>query len=236
MLVNGEICAEDLAPNHIAIMMDGNGRWATKRGLPRSMGHYAGMKTMRKIIKSSSKLNIKCLTLYAFSTENWSRPVDEVDYLVNLPKLFFQEETINELVENKVRIQYIGDISRFPKEIQDIMNETVELTKENSGMTVHFAMNYGGRSEIIRAVKNYLKDNEAVRSELTEEVFESYLYTNEYSAPNLLIRTSGEQRLSNFLLWQSAKSELWFTKTLWPDFNEELLRSAIIEHRNRKAK
>lgn len=236
MLVNGEICAEDLVPNHIAIMMDGNGRWATKRGLPRSMGHYAGMKTMRKIIKSSSKLNIKCLTLYAFSTENWTRPVDEVDYLVNLPKLFFQEETINELVENKVRLQYIGDISRFPKEIQDIMNETVELTKENSGMTVHFAMNYGGRSEIIRAVKNYLKDNEAVRSELTEEVFETYLYTNEYSAPNLLIRTSGEQRLSNFLLWQSAKSELWFTKTLWPDFNEELLRSAIIEYRNRKAK
>lgn len=236
MLVNGEICAEDLAPNHIAIMMDGNGRWATKRGLPRSMGHYAGMKTMRKIIKSSSKLNIKCLTLYAFSTENWSRPVDEVDYLVNLPKLFFQEETINELVENKVRIQYIGDISRFPKEIQDIMNETVELTKENSGMTVHFAMNYGGRSEIIRAVKNYLKDNEAVRSELTEEVFETYLYTNEYSAPDLLIRTSGEQRLSNFMLWQSAKSELWFTKTLWPDFNEKLLRSAIFEYRNRKAK
>jgi len=218
---------------HIAIMMDGNGRWATKRMLPRSAGHYAGMMTMRKIIRACYEKNIKCLTLYAFSTENWTRPEDEVSYLVNLPKLFFQNDIINELVENNIRVGFIGDITRFPKSVYDILEQSVEITKDNSGMILNFAMNYGGRAEIIQAVKNYIKDYDE-DNELSEELFEKYLYSNGAGAPDLIIRTSGEQRLSNFLLWQASKAELWFTKTLWPDFNEELLQEAINDYQERK--
>jgi undecaprenyl diphosphate synthase len=219
--------------DHIAIMMDGNGRWATKRGLPRTAGHYAGMIAMRDIIRACYEKNIKCLTLYAFSTENWTRPDEEVNYLVNLPKLFFQNDIINELVRNNIQIRYIGDISRFPKSVHDIFKKTLEMTDKNTGMILNFAMNYGGRAEIIQAIKNYIKDYK-VEKELSEELFEEYLYTKDCGAPDLIIRTSGEQRLSNFLLWQSAKAELWFTKTFWPDFNESLLQEAINDYKGRK--
>jgi undecaprenyl diphosphate synthase len=219
-------------PEHIAIMMDGNGRWATKRLLPRTAGHYAGMMTMRNIIRVCYEKNIKCLTLYAFSTENWTRPQEEVNYLLNLPRVFFQNDIINELVQNNVQIRFIGDITRFPNSVQDIMNETVEMTKGNTGMILNFAMNYGGRAEIIQAVKNYIKNGED--KELSEELFEQYLYMKDSTAPDLIIRTSGEQRLSNFLLWQASKAELWFTKTFWPDFNEELLQEAINDYKERK--
>lgn len=222
-------------PDHIAIMMDGNGRWATKRGLPRTAGHYAGMQTMRETIRNCYKLKIQYLTLYAFSTENWTRPEEEVNYLISLPQLFFQQEVINELVNNNVRVRFIGDLIQFPDHIQDVMQKAYDLTKMNTGMIVNFAMNYGGKADIIQAIKNYLQDSKDYE-ELDEETFESYLYTKDCPSPDLVIRTSGEQRLSNFLLWQSAKSELWFTKTLWPDFNLNSLKEAILEYQERKSR
>ncbi|MFC7681829.1 isoprenyl transferase [Paenibacillus sp. GCM10028914] len=220
-------------PEHIAIMMDGNGRWAKKRGLPRTSGHYAGMNTMREIIRNCHELKVKYLTLYAFSTENWTRPEEEVNYLIHLPKLFFQKETIDEIKRGNMQIRYIGDTTKFPKAIQDIMQESVEMTQMNTGMIINFAMNYGGKADIIQAIQHCLQDNIDL-SEMTEEIFESYLYTKGCPAPDLIIRTSGEKRLSNFLLWQSAQAELWFTETLWPDFNRDLLVSAIAEYKERK--
>lgn len=225
----------DILPKHIAIMMDGNGRWATKRGLPRTSGHYAGMKTMREIIKACHQLDIKFVTLYAFSTENWTRPEEEVKYLIQLPKLFFQNEIIDEINRQNIQIRYIGDISEFPKEIHNIMQKSVEMTQTNNGMIVNFAMNYGAKADIIQAIKNCISNNDNP-NEITEEVFNSYLFTNGTPDPDLIIRTSGEMRLSNFLLWESSQSELWFTKTLWPDFNKDLLVSAIKEYQVRKLK
>ncbi|KKO51813.1 hypothetical protein XI25_23540 [Paenibacillus sp. DMB20] len=219
-------------PKHIAIMMDGNGRWATKRGLPRTAGHYAGMMAMREVIRNCNAFNIKCLTLYAFSTENWKRPEEEVNYLINLPKLFFQAEIINELVINNISIRFIGDLSRFPISIQEILHNAVEITSANTGMIVNFAMNYGGRADIIQAFKNCIRDG-VTSEELTEAHFQSYLYTKEWSEPELILRTSGERRLSNFLLWQSSQSELMFIDTLWPDFNAEHLKKAIMEYQER---
>ena len=224
-----------IVPDHIAIMMDGNGRWAKKRGLPRTSGHYAGMTTMREIIRNCHQLRIKYLTLYAFSTENWTRPEEEVNYLINLPKLFFQGEVLDELQRENIQIRYIGDITKFPKSIQNIMEESKEMTQKNTGMIINFAMNYGGRADIIQAIQNCINEKHNP-SEITEELFESYLHTKGCPTPDLIIRTSGEKRLSNFLLWQSERSELWFTETLWPDFNKELLVSAIMEYQERKSR
>lgn len=219
-------------PEHIAIMMDGNGRWATKRGLPRTAGHYAGMKAMREAIRNCSAIGIKCVTLYAFSTENWTRPEEEVNYLIHLPKLFFQDEMIRELVANDICIRFIGDLSRFPASIQDIMQHAVELTANHTGMIVNFAMNYGGKADIVQAIQRCIRDGIAYE-DITEENFQELLYTKDWSKPELVIRTSGERRLSNFLLWQSAKSELMFIDSLWPDFNEAHLKQAIVEYQER---
>lgn len=224
--IRPEVDSESFVPDHIAIMMDGNGRWAAKRGLPRTSGHYTGMMKMREAIRNCQQLGIKFLTLYAFSTENWIRPEEEVKYLVHLPKLFFQSEIINELNEANIQIRYIGDISKFPQSIQKIMLESSEMTKRNTGMVVNFAMNYGGRSEIIQTLKNCILEGRH-SSQITEEIFEANLYTKDCPAPDIIIRTSGEQRLSNFLLWQSAQAEFWFTEKYWPDFSGDLLRSAI---------
>ncbi|RXZ78840.1 di-trans,poly-cis-decaprenylcistransferase [Paenibacillaceae bacterium] len=222
---------EAMFPKHIAIMMDGNGRWATRRGLPRTAGHYAGMKTMKKTIRLCKHSNVKILTLYAFSTENWKRPKEEVDYIISLISEFVTEHTLNELNANNIRISFIGDISRFSIEIQQTMIDAAELTKANTGMIVNFAVNYGGRNEILHAVKRMLIED---APELDEEQFEHYLYTSACPAPELVIRTSGEKRLSGFLLWQSAHSELWFTDTMWPGFNAYLLYKAIYEFQCRK--
>lgn len=211
---------------HIAIMMDGNGRWAKKRGLPRSAGHFAGMQTMRKIIRDCHDLKLKYVTLYAFSSENWRRPPEEVEYILSLPMKFLDEATLNEFDRNNVRVKFIGDTTKFPKQLIESFFAIEERTKNNNGMVVNFAMNYGGRMEIVNAVKKIVSDNIAPES-LTQEVIESYLYTEGQPMPDLIIRTSGEQRISNFLLWQCSSASLWFTKTLWPDFTKTLLLEAI---------
>ncbi|GIP33490.1 isoprenyl transferase [Paenibacillus sp. J2TS4] len=219
-------------PKHIAIMMDGNGRWAKRRGLPRSAGHYAGMQTMRQTISMCHKNGIESLTLYAFSTENWKRPKDEVDYIISLVSEFVQETNVRELNENNIKVFFIGDISKFPEVTQQAMRKVVDETEENTGLKVYFAMNYGGKSDIIQAVRSIVKTKN--EEEITEEEFEQFLYTGNNPCPDLLIRTSGEKRLSNFLLWQSAHTELWFTDEMWPDFNEELLYASILDYQNRK--
>lgn len=219
-------------PKHIAIMMDGNGRWAKRRGLPRSAGHYAGMQTMRETINMCHRNGIDSLTLYAFSTENWKRPKDEVDYIISLVGEFVQDTNVQELNENNIRVFFIGDISRFPEETQEAMRKVVGLTYNNSGLKVFFAMNYGGRSDILQAARSMLETNKG--KEITEEEFERFLYTGQNPCPDLLIRTSGEKRLSNFLLWQSAHTELWFTDEMWPDFSEELFYQSILDYQNRK--
>lgn len=219
-------------PENIAIMMDGNGRWAKHRGLPRSAGHFAGMQTMRQTISMCHDNGIESLTLYAFSTENWKRPKDEVDYIISLVNEFVQETNVRELIKNNIKVFFIGDISKFPEETQETMHRVVDLTKENTGLKVYFAMNYGGKSDIIQAVKTILKTKKG--EEITEEEFEKFLYTGQNPCPDLLIRTSGEKRLSNFLLWQSADTELWFTEKMWPDFNEVLLYQSILDYQIRK--
>lgn len=220
-------------PKHIAIMMDGNGRWATRRGLPRTAGHYAGMQTMRETISICHKNGIDFLTLYAFSSENWKRPKEEVDYIISLVAQFVQDETVQDLNENNIKVNFIGDISRFPNETQEAMRKVVSITKYNNGMSVFFAMNYGGKSEIIQAIKSYIEANNKTLA-ISEEEFEKYLYTGQNPNPDLLIRTSGEKRISNFLLWQVAHTELWFTDVMWPDFNEKLFYQAILDYQLRK--
>ncbi|MCM3625746.1 isoprenyl transferase [Paenibacillus glycanilyticus] len=218
-------------PKHIAIMMDGNGRWAKRKGLPRSAGHYAGMQTMRQTISMCHKNRIAFLTLYAFSTENWKRPKEEVEYIISLVSVFVQETNIRDLNENNIRVSFIGDTSKFPNDTQQAMINVSNLTQGNTGLQVYFAMNYGGKSDILQAVRSIVKTKKA--DEITEELFEQFLYTRQNPSPDLLIRTSGEKRLSNFLLWQSAYTELWFTDEMWPDFNEELLYAAIFDYQNR---
>ncbi len=222
-------------PKHIGIIMDGNGRWAKKRKLPRTMGHRAGVETIRKIIKECDRLGVKYLTLYAFSTENWKRPKDEVSTLMNLLVEYLKNE-FNELHENGVIINYLGDITRLPDVARVALEDAKEKTKNNSGVMMNLALNYGGREDIIQGVKAALGDilaNNKTVDDLTEESFKEYLYTKGQPDPELIIRPSGELRLSNFLLYQSAYSELWFSDINWPDFTEDHLRQAIIDFQKR---
>ncbi|GHH96554.1 isoprenyl transferase [Neobacillus kokaensis] len=216
-------------PEHVAIIMDGNGRWAKKRALPRVAGHHEGMKVVRKTTMLASDLGIKTLTLYAFSTENWKRPKNEVDYIMKLPEEFLGT-FLPELVENNVQVKMMGYKNQLPIHTLRAIEKAMEKTKNNDGLVLNFALNYGSRAEIIDAVKQVVTDYKSGKieeSELNEEVFSSYLMTSEFPDPDLLIRTSGEIRLSNFMLWQLAYSEFWFTDVLWPDFNEEHLLEAI---------
>jgi len=222
-------------PVHIAIIMDGNGRWAQKKGLPRVMGHKAGMEALKKTVKSCSNLGIKILTVYAFSTENWNRPQDEVNYLMDLLVEYMRRE-VNALHKNKVKIKLLGEVDMLPDQTRTEIEEAIELTKNNEGLQFNIALNYGGRAEILRACRNLIKDLEAGNLDMDsadEKVFSSYLYTSNDPDPDLIIRTSGEQRISNFLLWQGAYSELLFVDQLWPDFDEAVLHSAILEYKNR---
>ncbi|HNU80385.1 MAG TPA: isoprenyl transferase [Bacillota bacterium] len=222
-------------PVHIAIIMDGNGRWAQKKGLPRVMGHKAGMEALKKTVKSCSNLGIKILTVYAFSTENWNRPQDEVNYLMDLLVEYMRRE-VNALHKNKVKIKLLGEVDMLPDQTRTEIEEAIELTKNNEGLQFNIALNYGGRAEILRACRNLIKDLEAGNLDMDsadEKVFSSYLYTSNDPDPDLIIRTSGEQRISNFLLWQGAYSELLFVDRLWPDFDEAVLHSAILEYQNR---
>lgn len=216
-------------PEHIAIIMDGNGRWAKKRKLPRIAGHHEGMKCVKRITKMADELGIKVLTLYAFSTENWKRPKTEVDYIMSLPEQFLGT-FLPELIEKNVRVTAIGYKEKLPEHTLKALDNAVEKTKNNTGLNLNFALNYGSRSEILQAVSNIVKDcqNGSMKAmDITEEVFSSYLMTGGLNDPDLLIRTSGEIRISNFMLWQLAYTELWFTDVLWPDFKEEHLIEAI---------
>lgn len=226
----------DNVPQHVAIIMDGNGRWAKKRGLPRIAGHREGMNTVKKIVKAATRYNIKVLTLYAFSTENWKRPKSEVEFLLKLPKDFMQVY-LPEMIENNVRIETIGEFDSLPAHTRDAIQNGIEQTKNNDGLLLNFALNYGSRNEIMRAVKAIAEDaceHNIPLDELSESMFSEYLYTKSTPDPDLVIRTSGEKRLSNFLLWQAAYAELWFTEKLWPDFSEETFTQALLEYQQRK--
>ncbi|WP_203362335.1 isoprenyl transferase [Bacillus sp. REN10] len=222
-------------PEHIAIIMDGNGRWAKKRALPRVAGHHEGMKTVRKVTRLANRLGVKTLTLYAFSTENWKRPKLEVDFLMKLPEEFLGT-FLPELIEENVRVEMMGDREQIPSHTLRAVDKARKETEKNDGLILNFALNYGSRAEILDAVKNIMHDakNGILKEvDLNEEVFSRYLMTKHLSDPDLLIRTSGEIRLSNFMLWQLAYTEFWFSDVLWPDFDEHHLLEAIEAYQGR---
>ncbi len=217
---------------HVAIIMDGNGRWAELRGLPRIEGHREGIKRVRETIDTSIELNLRALTLYVFSMENWQRPSEEVNALMSLLDFYLRQE-MHKLAKDNVVFRAIGNIERFPVSIQNLFREFESLTSKNTGLLLIGALSYSGREEILRAVSRILRNG--IRPEdINEEVFENHLDTRGIPPPDLIIRTSGEMRLSNFLLWQSAYSELYFTETLWPDFGKDEFISAITEYQKRE--
>ena len=215
-------------PQHIAIIMDGNGRWATEKNRPRTAGHYQGTENVRNIAIKANDMGVKVLTLYAFSTENWKRPQEEVNYLMGLPAIFITK-FLKELMEKGIKIATIGDLSAFPESTRKVLEEAMEKTRDNKNMTLVFAMNYGGRKDIVDGINRYVDDyvSGRVREKMTEELFNSYLSTAEYPEIDLMIRTSLDYRLSNFLLWQLSYTELYFTDTYWPDFTPEEFEKAI---------
>jgi len=217
-------------PVHVGIIMDGNGRWAKRRGLPRIEGHRKGAEVTEKIVIAASRLGIKYLSLYAFSTENWKRPKEEVEFLFHLMYEYVKSK-LQLFLDNNVSFRAMGRLHQLPEYLQEGFKEIEEKTRHCTGMTAVFAVNYGGRQEIIDAVNRALKAGE---KEINEEVIRRYLYIPELPDLDLLIRTSGELRISNFLIWQSAYTELWFTKTLWPDFTEEEFLSAIEDYKKRE--
>lgn len=222
-------------PQHIAIIMDGNGRWAKKQNRPRSFGHYQGTENVRNIAIKANELGVKVLTLYAFSTENWKRPAEEIDFLMSLPAIFI-ERFLAELMEKGIRIKTIGDLEPIPEKTKKVLLRAIETTKDNSNMTLVFALNYGSRKEIVNGINKYVEDvnNNCAHYPLTEELFEKYLETSEFPEIDLLIRTSLDYRLSNFLLWQLSYSELYFTDIYWPQFTGDELVKAIEEFSNRQ--
>ena len=222
-------------PAHVAIIMDGNGRWAKKRGLPRKMGHVEGCKVVEQTVEDAARLGIQYLTVYAFSTENWKRSEDEVDALMQLFR-YYAKRLLKIANENNVRVKFIGDISRFAPDIIEGIRSLEETSAKNTGLTFCIAVNYGSRDEIRRGMTRMMEDcreGKILPSEVTEEVISSYLDTADMPDPDLLIRTSGEERLSNFLLWQLAYSEFYFADVLWPDFNKDELVKAIEAYNGR---
>ncbi|MDB8438315.1 isoprenyl transferase [Turicibacter sanguinis] len=222
-------------PQHIAIILDGNGRWAKKRGLPRTAGHQEGAMNVREITKLCGKLGVKALTVYAFSTENWKRPEEEVKFLMKLPLKFF-DEFAPELIENDIRLKVIGNTEDLPTELQEKIRELSHQTKDNQTMTLTIALNYGSQNEIKQAVQQIAKEVKAGElkvEEITEDVIENHLMTHDLPPLDLMIRTSGEQRISNYLLWQLAYAELYFTSVAWPDFKENQLYEAIYDYQKR---
>lgn len=222
-------------PTHIAIIMDGNGRWAKKRSMPRVAGHHEGMKTVRKITRCACDLGVKVLTLYAFSTENWKRPKSEVEFLMRLPEQFLTS-FLPELMERNIKIEMIGIMESLPEYTQMALQKAMDMTKDNTGLILNFAMNYGGRKEIVMAMQQLMREVEAGKlaiDELDEQHISQQLMTAQLPEPDLLIRTSGEVRISNFMLWQLAYTEFWFTDTHWPDFDEACLKEAISVYQNR---
>lgn len=223
-------------PAHVAIIMDGNGRWAQRRGLPRIAGHREALKTVKKVTNEANRLGIKVLTLFAFSTENWKRPKTEVEFLMKLPEQFLNSY-LAELVENNVQVRMMGDMSRIPSHTMRAVDRAVNETRNNDGLILNFALNYGSHSEIVGAVKALIRDvqlNKLDRENIDEEVLSGYLLSHSLPDPDLLIRTGGEVRLSNFMLWQLAYTELLFTDVYWPDFDEENLQEAVREFATRQ--
>ena len=233
---NSEGIENLVIPEHVAIILDGNGRWAKKRGLPRSMGHKEGCKTLENIVEQAARMGIRYLTVYGFSTENWKRSSEEVGALMQLFR-YYMVRFIKIANENNVRARMIGERSRFDQDIIDGIGRMERETRNNTGLTFVFAVNYGGRDEIVRGIRKLLADcreGSMTPEEVTEEVFSSYLDTAGMPDPDLLIRTSGELRLSNYLLWQCAYTEIYVTDCLWPDFNREELERAIAAYNKRE--
>ena len=226
----------DKLPNHLAIIMDGNGRWAKQKGMLRIFGHENGTKSVREVVEASAELGIRFLTLYAFSTENWKRPKMEVQTLMNLLVTSLKKE-IKTLQDNNIKLSAIGCLDDLPKKAHKELHEVIERTKQNSRMTLTLALSYGAREELISAIKeltNKVKNNIISAETIDESIINKHLYTRNLPDVDLLIRTSGEQRISNFLLWQSAYAELYFTDTLWPDFKRQDLYKALINYQHRE--
>ncbi|MBQ4558895.1 MAG: isoprenyl transferase [Tyzzerella sp.] len=222
-------------PQHIAIILDGNGRWAKKKGMPRNYGHTQGSKNVERICEDAYKMGVKYLTVYAFSTENWKRPKEEVDALMNLLRNYMKT-CLKTAEKNRMRVRVLGDKTALDDDIRNRIAELEEATKNNDGLNFQIALNYGSRDEMIRAMKNMcmdVKDGKLEADQIDEKLFETYLDTHDIPDPDLMIRTSGEQRLSNFLLWQLAYSEFYFTDVLWPDFTKEDLAEAIAYYNGR---
>lgn len=223
-------------PKHVAIIMDGNGRWAKKRALNRIRGHREGTESVRDIVRASREIGVKVLTLYAFSTENWKRPAMEVSALMKLLKSFLKSE-LPEMKENSICLNAIGDIKKLPKDVLDVLCEVMDATRQNQEMTLNLALSYGGRHELVRAARHIadqVKKGQLEPDEITEELLSSNLYTHNMPDPDVLIRTSGEMRVSNFLLWQIAYTEIFVTKTLWPDFRREEFIQILSDYQKRE--
>ena len=223
-------------PKHVAVIMDGNGRWAEKIGKNRLFGHQNGVKAVRKLIEESARLNISYLTLFAFSTENWDRPKKEISTIMKLIVLVLKKE-LSTMMENNIKLETIGDLKKLPENVKSNLKETVNKTKKNNRLTLTIAINYGGKEDISNAFKLLLekvKNNIISPKKIDELIINNHLYTRNLPDVDLLIRTSGEQRISNFLLWKIAYAELYFSNVLWPDFNEKCLHDAIISYQNRE--
>ncbi len=222
-------------PKHIAIIMDGNGRWAKKKGLPRIAGHWSGAEALREIVKFSSKIGIQVLSVFAFSTENWKRPEHEVDTIFNLLLYYFKKE-IKDLHRNNIKIMVSGRWNELPTRVVTEIENSMAYTKNNTGLVLNIVLNYGARDEIVKACSHICRDciNGLIKEQdIDETMFSNYLYTKDIPDPDLLIRPSGELRISNFLLWQIAYAELWFTDTYWPDFKADDLLTALIDYQSR---
>lgn len=225
---------KDRIPTHVAIIMDGNGRWAQAKGLPRSAGHVEGVATVKRITEEATRLGVKYLTLYTFSTENWNRPVEEIEALMNLVLTNLEDEIF---MQNNVRFRMIGEMERLPESVQKRLHECIARTSTNTGMTMVIALSYSSRWEITRAMRNIAKEVQTGQmdaKDITEEMITAHLATEFMPDPDLLIRTGGELRISNYLLWQCAYSEFYFTNQYWPDFNEEAFRLAICDYQQRQ--
>ncbi|MBE9218948.1 isoprenyl transferase [Dolichospermum flos-aquae] len=227
---------QELLPRHVAVIMDGNGRWAKRQGLPRIVGHKAGVNALKDLLHCCKDWGIKALTAYAFSTENWKRPQEEVEFLMTLFQRVLRQE-LREMVEENVQIQFVGDLSALPKALQMEISRSMAETKDNRSIRLTIATNYGGRQEILQAcvaIAQKVKEGLLKPEEISEEVFESHLYTAGIGDPDLLIRTSGEMRLSNFLLWQMAYGEIYISDALWPDFNRSEFHRALSAYQQRE--
>lgn len=223
-------------PRHIAIIMDGNGRWAKRQGKPRLYGHKKGVASVQEIVQCAAEWGVDVLTLYAFSTENWKRPADEVSGLMGLLKNYLQKE-LSKMLQNSIRLTCIGDVAKLPKDVREVLDKTIRETAGNTKLTLNLALSYGGRAELLQAIRTIATEVSAGSldpDEINEQLIDSHLYTADLPDPDLLIRTGGEARLSNFLLWQASYAEIYFTDIMWPDFREHAFSSAIQEFQGRE--